>query len=121
MLRMNQKREGWDTSQTLTKLVYIYRLLCMKPLRMSPQTMRLLESLLHAPAEWRYGYDLSGETGLKSGTLYPILMRLAERSLLETRWEEAAAPGRPPRHMYRLTGIGLEWAAPCRTRVRVAS
>ena len=72
--------------------------------------MRLLESLLCAPAEWRYGYDLSGETGLKSGTLYPILMRLAERSLLETRWEEAAAPGRPPRHMYRLTGIGLEWA-----------
>lgn len=79
-------------------------------LRLSPQTLLLIGSLLHDPTEWRYGYDLSRETGLKSGTLYPILMRLAEKSLLETRWEEAEAPGRPPRHMYRLTTLGQEWA-----------
>lgn len=79
-------------------------------LRLSPQTLLLLDSLLHHPTEWRYGYDLSRETGLKSGTLYPILMRLAAKSLLETHWEEAEAPGRPPRHMYRLTTSGREWA-----------
>ncbi len=90
----------------------------MKPVRVSRQTRLLLESLLRAPAEWRYGYDLSGQTGLKSGTLYPILMRLADRSLLETRWVEAEAPGRPPRHMYRLTGSGLEWAHRSVPRVR---
>jgi PadR family transcriptional regulator len=82
----------------------------MKPVRTSPQTLLLLESLLQGPAEWRYGYDLSRETGLKSGTLYPILMRLAEKSLLATRWEEAVVPGRPPRHMYRLTALGQQWA-----------
>jgi PadR family transcriptional regulator PadR len=82
----------------------------MKPIRLSSQTLLLLESLLHGPAEWRYGYDLSRETGLKSGTLYPILMRLAEKSLLATRWEEAEVPGRPPRHMYRLTALGQQWA-----------
>jgi PadR family transcriptional regulator, regulatory protein PadR len=82
----------------------------MKLVRTSPQTLLLLESLLQSPAEWRYGYDLSRETGLKSGTLYPILMRLAEKSLLATRWEEAVVPGRPPRHMYRLTALGQRCA-----------
>jgi len=78
-------------------------------IRVSPQTLSVLEALLEEPAAWRYGYDLSRETGLKSGTLYPVLMRLAERRLLETRWE-ATEPGRPPRHMYRLTTRGAELA-----------
>jgi PadR family transcriptional regulator len=76
-------------------------------IRLSPQTLTVLEALLEEPPVWRYGYDLSRETRLKSGTLYPVLMRLAERRLLETRWE-AAEPGRPPRHMYRLTTRGRE-------------
>jgi PadR family transcriptional regulator, regulatory protein PadR len=94
----------------------------MRTVRMSSQTLLLIESLLHHPAEWRYGYDLSRETGLKSGTLYPILIRLAEKSLLDTRWEEAAEPGRPPRHMYRLTAAGQKWAreaSPARHQQRV--
>src|SRR5437868_5708771 len=83
----------------------------MSPLfRSSAQTTSLLNSLLDRPAEWRYGYDLSRETGLKSGTLYPILMRLSERGWLESRWEETKGEGRPPRHMYRLTGDGCRWA-----------
>ena len=76
---------------------------------MSPQTRLLLESFLHDPAEWRYGYDLSRETGLKSGTLYPILLRLAEATLLETQWDTSEV-GKPPRHMYRLTPDGLQYA-----------
>ena len=66
----------------------------------------VLAALLEEPAHWRHGYDLSGHTGLKSGTLYPILIRLAEHSLLETCWEESTGAGRPPRHMYRLTASG---------------
>lgn len=62
------------------------------------------------PREWRYGYDLSRETALKSGTLYPILMRLNKRGWLETRWTAPESPGRPPRHMYRLTAEGLHSA-----------
>ncbi len=72
----------------------------------SRQTEALLAALLHAPSSWRYGYDLSKETGLKSGTLYPILMRLEAQGWLETEWEDAAAPGRPRRHLYRLTALG---------------
>lgn len=90
-------------------------------LRRSPQTVLVLEELLQTPREWRYGYDLSRITGLKSGTLYPILMRLAEHRLLDTSWE-TAEPGRPPRHLYKLTNDGLRYAreqtaVPARERV----
>jgi PadR family transcriptional regulator, regulatory protein PadR len=80
----------------------------MKP-RLSPQTLEVIDALLAAPREWQYGYDISRNTGLKSGTLYPILMRMADRKLLETRWE-ASEPGKPPRHMYRFTPEGLQFA-----------
>jgi PadR family transcriptional regulator len=76
-------------------------------LRLSRQTVNLLEAFIAEPGEWRYGYDLSRDTGLKSGTLYPILMRLEKRKLLETRWE-LIENGKPPRHMYRLTLRGRE-------------
>lgn len=78
-------------------------------LRRSPQTALVLTEFLGKPEEWKYGYDISRNTGLKSGTLYPILMRLAERGLLETAWETTEA-GRPPRHMYKLTSDGLRYA-----------
>lgn len=78
-------------------------------LRLSPQTLLILDFFLHAPKDWKYGYDISRNTGLKSGTLYPILMRLAERKLLETSWETAEI-GKPPRHLYRLTPGGMRFA-----------
>jgi len=72
----------------------------------SPQTLLVLAELLQAPDTWHYGYDLSRRLRLRSGTLYPILVRLAERGCLETRWEEPERPGRPARHTYRLTAAG---------------
>ena len=59
---------------------------------------------------WRYGYDLARATGLKSGTLYPLLMRLSEQGLLESRWQDAERPGLPPRHFYRLSASGVALA-----------
>lgn len=76
----------------------------------SPQTIDVLLALAADPARWRYGYDLATEVRLKSGSLYPILVRLADRGLLETSWE-AAAGSRPPRHLYRLTGDGRDFVA----------
>ena len=79
------------------------------PFRVSRQTIEVLDAFLEKPQDWRYGYDISRDTGLKSGTLYPILIRLAEHKLLETSWEATEA-GKPPRHMYRLTREGLRLA-----------
>ena len=76
----------------------------------APQTRAVLGALHAHPADWRYGYDISRETGLASGTLYPILARLADRGLLETRWEEDPPEGRPRRHLYRLTAEGAAQA-----------
>ncbi len=59
------------------------------------------------PRTWQHGYELSRQTGLKSGTLYPLLIRLNDQRLLESRWEPPEHPGRPPRHAYRLTANGL--------------
>jgi len=79
-------------------------------LRLSRQTLDILEALLARPSQWHYGYAISRQTSIPSGTLYPILMRLDKSGWLETRWEDAPTAGRPPRHLYRLTGNGREWA-----------
>ena len=68
----------------------------------------MLLSLAQDPTAWRHGYDLCQQTGLRAGTLYPILIRLADRNWLETTWETGIPTGRPPRHLYRLTETGLE-------------
>jgi PadR family transcriptional regulator PadR len=74
--------------------------------KLSAQTLAVLRALVAEPSRWRHGYDLASETGLKSGTLYPILVRLADRELVEARWELGQPAGRPRRHMYRLTSDG---------------
>jgi PadR family transcriptional regulator PadR len=79
-------------------------------LRISPQTLSLLETLLMRPAQWHHGYALSQATGIASGTLYPILMRLEKLRWLDTRWEQPGKAGRPPRHLYRLTSDARAWA-----------
>lgn len=77
----------------------------------SPQTIKVLRALAADPARWRYGYELGTETRLKAGSLYPILARLADRGLLEASWEKSPPPGRPARHLYRLSRDGQELAA----------
>lgn len=79
-------------------------------LRSSHQTLDILEALLARPSQWHHGYAISRQTSVPSGTLYPILMRLDKLGWLETKWEESIPQGRPPRHLYRLTGNGREWA-----------
>jgi len=74
--------------------------------RPSAQTTAVVLALAVEPSAWRYGYELCRELDLKPGSLYPILVRLADRGVLETAWETAPPTGRPPRHLYRLTGAG---------------
>jgi|Tabmets5t2r1_1033131.scaffolds.fasta_scaffold42089_1 PadR family transcriptional regulator PadR len=79
--------------------------------RHSPQTVAVVLALAEEPTRWRYGYELSRRLEIKAGSMYPILMRLTDRGLLETTWESDAPPGRPPRHLYRLTSEGRALAA----------
>src|SRR5262249_34058653 len=77
-----------------------------RPRRPSAQTTAVVLALAEEPTAWRYGYQLGQQLDIKPGTLYPILMRLADRGLLETAWDSDVPAGRPPRHLYRLTGSG---------------
>jgi DNA-binding PadR family transcriptional regulator len=76
----------------------------------SAQTVAVIAALAEEPATWRYGYQLCQQLDLKPGSLYPILVRLADRGLLETVWDHDVPAGRPPRHLYRLTGAGRTFA-----------
>jgi DNA-binding PadR family transcriptional regulator len=87
----------------------------MRRRRPSPQTQRVMLALASDPGRWRYGYELGVDVGLRSGSLYPILMRLCDRTLVEARWEDDPPRGRPPRHLYRLTPTGHELVATLRS------
>ena len=71
---------------------------------------RALLAALGARGGWTHGYELIALTGIKSGTLYPLLIRLESQGLLEAEWQPPLAGGRPPRHAYRLTASGLRLA-----------
>ena len=70
----------------------------------------LLAALAAAGRGWSYGYELTSLTGIRSGTLYPLLIRLEAQNYLEAEWQPPAATGRPPRHAYRLTAAGQRLA-----------
>jgi PadR family transcriptional regulator PadR len=72
--------------------------------------MTVLAALVAEPETWRCGYGLVTGLAMISGSLYPILMRLSERGLVDATWETAARLGRPPRHLYRLTAVGVDYA-----------
>ena len=76
----------------------------------SKQMCLLLDALSAQRQQWRHGYDLMKETGLSSGTLYPLLMRMTDQGLVEAEWREPSQPGRPARHAYRLTAAGFALA-----------
>ena len=77
-------------------------------LRMTVQTLLVLQVLLRQPAREVYGLEISEETGLLPGTAYPILLRLEQAGWVTSRWEDIDphAEKRPPRRYYTLTANG---------------
>jgi PadR family transcriptional regulator, regulatory protein PadR len=54
-----------------------------------------------------WGYDLTRQAGVLSGSLYPILRRMLEDGWLTDGWEDpATVSDRPPRRYYELTDKG---------------
>jgi len=55
-----------------------------------------------------FGAEITRSAGLKSGTLYPLLLRLEDAGWLISEWEVEEAPelGRPRRRIYRVTALG---------------
>lgn len=78
--------------------------------RPSPQAISLFAALLSRQGRWQYGYDLSKELDVRTGSLYPLLIRLTDEGLLESEWQPPSRPGLPARHGYRLTDAGAAFA-----------
>jgi len=70
----------------------------------------ILATLLDARGQWSHGYELAQLADVKSGTLYPLLIRLEAQGYLEAEWQQPTEGGRPPRHAYRLTASGVQLA-----------
>ena len=88
--------------------------------RMTLQTQLVLRAMLAEPTAERYGLQLCAETGLPSGTIYPIVARLEQLGWVESSWEdprEHVAEGRPRRRYYRLTDAGAQQARDALARV----
>jgi PadR family transcriptional regulator, regulatory protein PadR len=79
-----------------------------KPPRLSHTTLRVLRVLVARPADALAGSEILKVTGIMSGTLYPILMRLERSGWVTSHWEDLdpSAAGRPRKRFYRLTGLG---------------
>jgi PadR family transcriptional regulator PadR len=81
--------------------------------RLTPQTVAVLRALLATPATPRWGRDIAKETGLKSGTLHPILARLEQAGWVRSQWEAPEAhedQGRPRRRYYSFAPGGAQTA-----------
>jgi DNA-binding PadR family transcriptional regulator len=76
--------------------------------RVTVPVAKVLRVFLEDSAVARYGFDLMERTGLASGSLYPILVRLERAEWLVGAKEDIdpRAAGRPPRRYFKLTGLG---------------
>lgn len=76
---------------------------------MTVPVLKILQAFFAADGDGRlYGLELSGSTGLKSGTLYPVLARLEVAGWVTSTWEETdpREAGRPRRRYYELSPLG---------------
>ncbi|MGB6163797.1 MAG: PadR family transcriptional regulator [Pseudonocardiaceae bacterium] len=65
-------------------------------------------ALVNDPTGRHWGYELSKQTGVRSGVLYPMLTRMLDEGWVEDGWEDPTTirDKRPPRRYYELTTKG---------------
>ena len=85
-------------------------------IRMTYSTAMVLQAL---DTGYRYGFDIASVTGLRRGTVYPILRRLEEADLVRAQWERVQISrdeGRPARRYYSLSPEAADLVALSRSR-----
>lgn len=78
--------------------------------QMTLQTIKVLGVFSSWPEDGLSGAEIARVTDLRSGTLYPILLRLEQAGWLKSKWEEGDPKelGRPRRRLYWVTGLGVK-------------
>jgi DNA-binding MarR family transcriptional regulator len=76
-------------------------------IRLTKPTLAVLDVLLAArPDDDVWGLRICERADLGSGTVYPILERLARAGWVQSRWEADHPSGRPRRRLYQITAAG---------------
>lgn len=75
--------------------------------RVTQTTAKVLDALLKSKNSAIWGLEIVRQTGLKSGTVYPILDRLERLGWLTSSWESANERKGARRRTYVLTGDGI--------------
>jgi PadR family transcriptional regulator PadR len=89
----------------------------MGKLRMTYATASVVQALALG---YRYGFDIAAATGLRGGTVYPILRRLQDDGMAKSQWEEVGLSresGRPARKYYRLSPAAAAFREEARQRM----
>ena len=78
--------------------------------RLTTQTIKVLGILISRHQIQISGADIARSTGLASGTLYPILLRLEQAKWVKSEWEKGDPHklGRPRRRIYSVTALGAK-------------
>lgn len=80
--------------------------------RITQPVLKVLRVFLDSSNAEIAGSDVRERTGLATGTLYPILLRLEGYGWLESQWEDIdpSEAGRPRKRLYRITNSGADAA-----------
>lgn len=86
----------------------------LEDLDLTPRMADVIKVFLEEPSKPRYGFELMQETGLASGSLYPLLAKFEKARWLAVGKEniDPSAAGRPARRYYRISAAAVP-AARC--------
>ena len=76
-----------------SKSTYVDKSDMVRSRALSPRAKDVLAALLDARGGWSHGYELARTAGVKSGTLYPLLIRLEAEGYLEAEWQQPSEGG----------------------------
>jgi PadR family transcriptional regulator PadR len=77
--------------------------------RMTHALVQVSAALMNDVTGRHWGYELSKQSGVRSGVMYPILQRMLDEGWLTDGWEDQKQVGRakrPPRRYYQVTDAG---------------
>jgi PadR family transcriptional regulator, regulatory protein PadR len=77
--------------------------------RLTLASLKVLRVFLENPKQQLAGVDIQKQSGVPTGTLYPIVLRFESAGWLESKWEDIdpKEAGRPRKRFYWLTADGF--------------
>jgi PadR family transcriptional regulator, regulatory protein PadR len=91
--------------------------------RLTIPALKVLKLFVGNVRKQRSGADISRETGIGPGTLYPLLARFEQLGFFTSEWEEVdpATVGRPRKRLYKISGAGVKAAQEALAEMRSVS